>query len=208
MKRIFYFLLLPYLALASNYPYFDKEELIYIEKKSGKISKNRALHYQQKCEEFKVYDKQKQINIVNRYLNQLLPQYDAITQKQEDHWATPKEFLAKGYGDCEDYVIIKYFTLIKLGFDEKKLFITTAFEKFQGGYHMVLSYFHKQGKPPLILDNLSFRVLNLKDRKDLQADKFINSSGVYEMDENYELRRIARHSKEYLELMQRINKEN
>ena len=60
----------------------------------------------------------------NFYLNQLLPQYDDVMQKQEDYWATPKEFLIAGYGDCEDYVIIKYFTLIKLGFDKNKLFLT------------------------------------------------------------------------------------
>lgn len=32
-----------------------------------------------------------------------------------DYWATPYEFLARDKGDCEDYVIAKYFALLHLG---------------------------------------------------------------------------------------------
>ena len=32
-----------------------------------------------------------------------------------DHWASPLELLAAGHGDCEDYVIAKYCSLIALG---------------------------------------------------------------------------------------------
>jgi predicted transglutaminase-like cysteine proteinase len=52
-----------------------------------------------------------------------------VINQQEDYWSTPREFLISGRGDCEDYAIIKYFTLIKLGFDERKLFLTSVKEK-------------------------------------------------------------------------------
>ncbi len=201
------FILLPLLIFASEYPHFSVNEFIKIEKKSGKIAKNRAVDYQQNIFKCRCYSKTKQLNVVNLYLNQLLPQYDDIMQKKEDYWASPKEFLIAGYGDCEDYVIIKYFSLLKLGFDEKKLFITTVYEQYQGGYHMVLSYFKDKNKPPLILDNLSFKILDLKTRTDIKADYFINSTGVFKIDKNYTLKKIAQHSKEFDELMRKIEKE-
>jgi predicted transglutaminase-like cysteine proteinase len=207
MKKIF-LLLVPFLAFASTYPYFSDDEYRSIEKDFGRISKNRSMDYQKKVLEFKKYNKTKQLNFVNCYLNQLLPQYDDVIQHKEDYWATPKEFLTTGYGDCEDYVIIKYFTLIKLGFDEKKLFITTVFEKFQGGHHMVLCYFKDKNKAPLVLDNLSFRILDLKKREDIKADTFINSTGVFKIDKNYNLIKIANHSKKYDKLLKKIKKEN
>lgn len=128
-------------------------------------------------------------------------------QKQEDYWATPKEFLITGYGDCEDYVIIKYFTLIKLGFDRDRLFLTTVHEKYIGGYHMVLSYFDEEGRSPLILDNLSFRILRLETREDLVADTFIHYTGVYKINEHNKLVKVQRYSPKFQELLRKVKKE-
>ncbi len=196
------------LLLANTYPNFTKKDFILIQKNAGKISKNRAEDYQKTITLYKKYPKNKQLSKVNFYLNQLLPEYDDITQKQEDYWASPKEFLIIGFGDCEDYVIIKYFTLIKLGFDKNKLFLTTVHEKYLGGYHMVLSYFKDKGDSPLILDNLSFKILNLKTRKDLKADTFINDSGVYKINKNNKLIKIYKSSLKFKELLEKIKKEN
>jgi len=196
------------MLFASNYPHFNKNDLIKIEKKSGKIARNRVVDYQQNVSKFQTYKATKQLNSVNRYLNQLLPQYDDVMQKQADYWASPKEFLTTGYGDCEDYVIIKYFTLLKLGFDKNKLYLTAVHEQYKGGYHMVLSYFLEKNKAPLILDNLSFRILNLDIREDIKADIFINSSGVFKIDKNNALKKIANRSKQYDDLMKKIQNNN
>lgn len=206
MIKILSLLLLPMILLASGYPHFSKNDFLEIEKSSGRIAKNRAMDYQKNINIFKSYNKTKQLNRVNAYLNQLLPQYDAVMQKQEDYWASPKEFLQKGYGDCEDYVIIKYFSLLKLGFNKDRLFLTTVFEKYMGGYHMVLSYFKEGGKSPLILDNLSFRILTLEQRTDIQADAFINTRGVFKIDKNNKLKKIAHHSTQFVGLMKKIKK--
>ncbi len=80
-------------------------------------------------------------------------------------------------------------------------------EKYQGGYHMVLSYFKTKGQSPLVLDNLSFKILDLEKRKDLEAHTFINSTGVYKL-KNKKLLKIADHSREYLQLLKNIKKEN
>ena len=204
MKIFMQLLLISSVLLSSNYPYFTEKDFIAIEKKAGKIAKNRAMDYQHTLLSLKSANKTKQLNFLNNYLNQLLPQYDAVMQNQEDYWATPKEFLITGYGDCEDYVIIKYFSLLKLGFDEDKLYITTVNELYSGGYHMVLSYFAEAGKPPLILDNLSFRILDLSKRTDIKADVFINSKGVFKIDDTYKLKKIARASTQYITLIKKV----
>ncbi|WP_372998978.1 transglutaminase-like cysteine peptidase [Sulfurimonas sp.] len=193
--------------MANPYPNFTKKDFLYIQKKAGKIAKNRAQDYQKTISSYKKLPKKEQLAKVNFYLNQLLPQYDDVMQKQEDYWATPKEFLITGYGDCEDYVIIKYFSLIKLGFDKKKLYLTTVHEKYIGGYHMVLSYFEKEGESPLILDNLSFRILKLETREDLEVDTFINASGVYKIDKNNKLYKVQSYSPKFQELLRKVKKE-
>jgi len=180
--------------------------LAFIEQDSGRISKNRVMDYQKNFSLLQNSSKKKQLTKTNFYLNQLLPQYDQVIQKKENHWATPKEFLIKGFGDCEDYVIIKYFSLIKLGFNEKKLFISVVKETYSGGDHMVLSYFRRKGSSPLILDNLSFKILTLKQRKDLMADIFINSTGIYKL-KNNKLFKIGNYSNQYRDLIKRIKKE-
>ena len=206
MIKILFLTILPFILLASDYPHFTQSDFLKIEKKAGRISKNRAMDYQKNVALFKTYKKEKQLNRVNAYLNQLLPQYDAVMQNQEDYWASPKEFLINGYGDCEDYVIIKYFTLLKLGFDPDRLYLTTVFEKYTGAYHMVLTYFKERGKSPLVLDNLSFRVLSLNKREDIQADTFISARGVFKINKNNKLKRIAHYSTQYRALMQKIKK--
>ena len=207
MKLFIYFLFTAILS-ADSYPHFSKKDFIYIKKSAGNIAKNRAQDYQKTIRSYKDHTKKKQLLEVNFYLNQLLPQYDDVIRKKEDYWATPKEFLITGYGDCEDYVIIKYFSLLKLGFDKDKLFFTSVNEKFTGSYHMVLSYFKDEGKSPLILDNLSFKILSLDKREDLKEDLFINESGVYKLEKNNTLKKVYNSSSEFDGLMKKIRKEN
>ena len=202
MHKLF-LLLFSSLLLAQTYPSFSKQELRQIEKKD-KIAKNRIVYYEKNIKNLKNKSKKEQLKKINFQLNRLLPQYDSIINKKEDNWATPKEFLRIGYGDCEDYVIIKYYSLIRLGFNEKKLFLTVVKEKYKGGLHMVLSYFHKKDKAPLILDNLSFKILDLKTRTDLEPLVFINSTGVFKLSKDYKLKKIAQKYKEFEELKKKI----
>jgi hypothetical protein len=72
---------------------------------------------------------------------------------------------------------------------------------------MVLSYFQTKDDSPLVLDNLSFKILSLEQRKDLEADMFINSTGVYKY-KNAKLVKIAAKYAHYEELLKKVAKEN
>lgn len=173
-------------------------------KRSDITSKNRVIDYFKTLDALKILPLQERLVRVNFYLNQLRSLPDIVTYKQNDYWGTPKEFLICGYGDCEDFAIIKYFTLLKLGFEKEKLFITTSNEKFTGQPHMVLSYFESKEKPPLILDNLSYKVLDLSKRVDLEPKIFINEEGSYKLDEHNNLTRIGDMPPKFKELLERI----
>ncbi|MCF6340946.1 MAG: transglutaminase-like cysteine peptidase [Sulfurimonas sp.] len=205
--KILFLILCSTILFAQNYPNFTDKELQQISKNSGKIAKNRVLDYVKQINTFKKHPKDKQLIQVNLYLNKLLPQYDAVIKNKEEHWATPKEFLITGYGDCEDYAIIKYFTLIKLGFEEEKLFLTSVKDKYSGGHHMVLSYFQDRDKSPLVLDNLSFKILSLQMREDLEVDIFINSYGVFKINKDSKLVKKARYAKRFTNLLKKIKVE-
>ncbi len=116
--------------------------------------------------------------------------------------------MTTGSGDCEDYAIIKYYTLLKLGFAKDKLFITLAYDKYSKRDHMVLSYFIEKNKPPLILDSLSYEVLKLDKRADLRVTAFINTNGVYRLSKKSKLRKTRQTSKKFKELLKRIQKES
>ncbi|PHQ56277.1 MAG: hypothetical protein COA30_04960 [Sulfurimonas sp.] len=187
------------------YPIYTKKELSVIGKKNY-ITKNRILDYKNSLKKMQNKSDTYKLQRTNFYFNQYLPEYDQVMQKEEDFWSTPKEFLRSGYGDCEDYVIIKYFSLLTLGFDEHKLFLTVVKEKFQGSSHMVLSYFEQENQSPKILDNLSIKVLSLEKRVDLEPVCFINSTGVYKLSAEYKLRKIADSYKKFNLLLKKIEK--
>ena len=71
-----------------------------------------------------------------------------------DHWASPIESLA-GRGDCEDYVILKYFTLAELGVREENMRIVIVRDTVRQIGHAVLAV-HHQGRT-YILDSLQSR---------------------------------------------------
>lgn len=102
---------------------------------------------------------------------------------REDYWATPLETLAKGVGDCEDFVIAKYFSLIRAGVAPEKLrFIYVRAQWGAGGAtiaHMVLGYYASPDAQPLILDNLTGSVMTASRRPDLTPVFSFNAQGVY-----------------------------
>ena len=51
----------------------------------------------------------------NAFFNQLAFAEDGEQFGSRDYWATPLEFLGRGRGDCEEFAIAKYVTLVKGG---------------------------------------------------------------------------------------------
>ena len=122
----------------------------------------------------------KKLKRVNYYFNQ---QITFISDKQhwqkEDYWATPLETLGSGGGDCEDYVIAKYFSLIYLGVDQKKLRITYVKAIKLNQAHMVLAYYAKPSSDPLILDNINPTIMPASRRRDLAPVYSFNGLGMW-----------------------------
>jgi predicted transglutaminase-like cysteine proteinase len=122
----------------------------------------------------------------NDFFNrQILFGDDMAVWGQEDYWATPLETLGKGAGDCEDFVIAKYFTLKEMGVDSNKLRLiyvrarTGASDSTASQAHMVLAYYPKPEAEPLVLDNLIGDIRPASRRTDLVPVFSFNSEGIF-----------------------------
>jgi predicted transglutaminase-like cysteine proteinase len=127
------------------------------------------------------------INAVNRFFNQRIRFADDFAiWGQNDYWATPLETLNKGAGDCEDYAIAKYFTLLSMGIPPDRLRLTyvraamTREGEVQFIPHMVLAYYPQAGKEPVVLDNLVEAIQSASARTDLRPVFSFNSEGLWE----------------------------
>src|SRR5690606_26911116 len=96
-----------------------------------------------------------------------------VIWRQADYWATPLETLAKRAGDCEDFVIAKYFSLINIGVAPEKLRLIYVRARVGGMgssqsiAHMVLGYYATPHADPLVLDNLVGTIAPASQRRDL-----------------------------------------
>jgi len=104
---------------------------------------------------------------VNSFFNKVPYAGDMTIWNQQDYWSTPLEFLGKDRGDCEDYVIAKYFALLSLGFKSEQLYFSRVRLTKSKKVHMVLSYYKTPSSIPLILDNTNFKIFPANKRKDL-----------------------------------------
>lgn len=96
------------------------------------------------------------LRMVNGYFNQWRPQSDQDAWDTPEYWASPKEFIQKRGGDCEDYAIAKYFALRFLGVPADRMRIVAVKRFDEAGtqaaeMHAVLAVF--TGKTWFILDN-------------------------------------------------------
>ncbi|OPA71685.1 transglutaminase [Campylobacter pinnipediorum subsp. caledonicus] len=116
---------------------------------------------------------------VNNFFNSFRWQDDLKVWNKKDYWATRMEFVGKGAGDCEDYVIAKYFTLKQLGIDTNKLYFTYVKAIKYNQAHMVLSYYETPKSIPLILDNINGNIKIATQRKDLIPVYSFNGDSLY-----------------------------
>jgi len=173
MKRIILLILISTLFLqAKSITLNDKDKENLKTNPNKKAVYLRLLKYLELKRKIKDFSLEKKLNYVNSFYNKILPVNDSTKYSADDYWATPKEFIIEGKGDCEDYAIAKYFTLQEVGIPKEKLFLAVVKVKGATNYHMVLTYLENKNSMPLILDNLSFRVLPFIKRTDL-TPKFI-----------------------------------
>jgi len=99
----------------------------------------------------------KELERVNRYVNDhVKPMTDLEHYGVIEEWAYPED----GYGDCEDYVLLKRRMLMQLGWPRGALLITVVRDK-KGDGHAVLTV--RSDKGEFILDNQEAEILPWSD---------------------------------------------
>ena len=138
------------------------------------------------AEASKLDDPDEQLKKVNDFWNRRI-QFMDDTQAwgQDDYWATPMESLGNGKGDCEDFAIAKYFTLLVSGVDVSQLRMIYVKAKLGGANsnisqaHMVLAYYSEPDAEPQILDNLMTEIRPASRRPDLTPVFSFNGQGIW-----------------------------
>lgn len=158
--------------------YLDQIGQIY-----GEAAKKRLSTWQKIVEENQNKDERQKLEAVNNFMNLLEFYTDISHWGKEDYWATPLEMVVSGGGDCEDFSIAKYYTLLALGVPDEKMLITyvKAIELNQA--HMVLTYYSTPESVPLVLDNLNKEILPADQRKDLLPIYGFNGKGLWQAKE-------------------------
>lgn len=124
---------------------------------------------------------------INEFFNRRIAFVDdIIVWGRADYWATPLELIGRGQGDCEDFSIAKYYSLIDVGIPVNKLRLVyvKATQSTPGGplqqAHMVLAYYATPNAEPLVLDNLNPEILPASRRNDLAPIFSFNSAGLWQ----------------------------
>jgi predicted transglutaminase-like cysteine proteinase len=123
---------------------------------------------------------------VNDFFNRRLAYREDIEGwGQADYWASPLESLGRGAGDCEDYAIAKYFTLVALGIPDTRLrlvYVRANIAGAPGGPtpHMVLAWYPTHGSEPRVLDNLDPAIRGASERTDLGPVFSFNAQGLWQ----------------------------
>jgi predicted transglutaminase-like cysteine proteinase len=123
---------------------------------------------------------------VNEFFNRRIEFVDdQSVWGRSDFWATPFDSMTKGKGDCEDFVIAKYFSLLDLGIPDIQLRLIYVRARMGGPSsavqqaHMVLAYYPSPEADPLILDNLITEIRPAARRPDLAPVFSFNRQGVF-----------------------------
>jgi predicted transglutaminase-like cysteine proteinase len=131
-------------------------------------------------------DQAEKIKGVNDFFNTNITYRDDVTLwRKSDYWATPLETLGIRAGDCEDFTIAKYLSLLRLGIPTQQLRLIYVKAQIGGANskifqaHMVLGYYPTTDAIPLILDSLITRIEPANKRSDLRPVFSFNSEGLW-----------------------------
>lgn len=143
-------------------------------------------HWQKLLEENQTRADLDKLKAVNAFFNKNVRfEDDIVVWKQSDYWATPLETLGVGAGDCEDYTIAKYMSLLQLGMPAERLRLIYVKAQIGGvnshvsQAHMVLGYYAEPTAIPLILDSLVSDIEPANKRTDLHPVFSFNSDGLW-----------------------------
>lgn len=213
MKKFFIiqislFLCLFLYSTASKYFTVSPSDLVKIEKKYGNQAREKVESWDSMIQGAKNDSVLIKLQKVNDFFNKIPYKTDMAHWGKKDYWATPIEFMGTNAGDCEDYAIAKYFSLLSLGILDEKLRITyVTYSKKNSKFeqaHMVLSYYHKAGSEPVILDNINKTLQPASKRTDLKPVYSFNASGLWQAQTKGESRAGDNNLKSWKDLMNRF----
>ena len=82
----------------------------------------------------------KKMDAINRHFNQFDYITDMANWQKKDYWATLSQFFNRD-GDCEDYAIAKYYSLIELGFKPEQMRIVIVEDTNLNIAHAILAVY-------------------------------------------------------------------
>lgn len=170
------------LAASIAAPDLDKTQTL-AQQRYGARAADTIVAWRRLIEETRALPDNDKLNKVNTFFNRrVLYETDAVVWQQEDYWATPLEFMGRAAGDCEDFSIAKYVTLLMLGINNQNLRL--IYVRYKSGAtapiaHMVLGYYPQPTEEPMILDNMITSVRPASMRTDLQPVFSFNSDGLW-----------------------------
>ncbi|WP_290645327.1 transglutaminase-like cysteine peptidase [Aquabacterium sp.] len=162
---------------------FESPRVLTAAQKMGPATVARAQALLQEIAEVSSQDDETRLRAINTFFNrQILYRDDRETWGVVDYWASPLETLSKGQGDCEDYAIGKYFSLIAAGIPSVKMRMVYVRAQVGGSIqaHMVLAYYPEPNAEPLILDNLITEIRPASRRPDLAPVFSFNAEGLWQ----------------------------
>ncbi len=159
---------------------FTEKKLQQIQQKFGNRAIKRFLNWKKLVDASQNKTEIEKLKLVNNFFNsQIRWVSDEKLWKKKDYWATPVETLLRSAGDCEDFTIIKYFTLSALGIPISRLKLNYVKAIKYNQAHMVLTYTKNKRSMPLVLDNINKRILPANQRKDLKPVYSFNGEGLW-----------------------------
>lgn len=161
----------------------DTQRLSQAAQRLGPVAVQRVQALLQEMNALASADEGEKLKAINNFFNRaVLFRSDQENWGLIDHWTSPVELLNRGQGDCEDYAIGKYFSLIAMGVSPAKM--RMVYVKAQTGgtiqAHMVLAYYPEPTAEPLILDNLITELRPASRRPDLAPVFSFNAEGLWQ----------------------------
>ncbi|GAA0340001.1 transglutaminase-like cysteine peptidase [Bowmanella denitrificans] len=162
--------------------YFQFDQAFYqrITARYGERAKRPVQDWQELIQDHLQDDIQVKLNAANYFANRRVRYAtDKVHWGQNDYWATPIESLVSQRGDCEDYAILKYASLRAMGVEEDNLRLMYVRATTVNEPHMVLIYIDAEQPMPLVLDNLTDKILPADQRQDLRPVYAFNGQGLW-----------------------------
>ena len=118
------------------------------------------------------------ISAINYKVNLLEYSFDEDTYGSREYFATPREMLDRGTGDCEDYAILKMHLLLALGMDPNDLYLVAGLYNHSdgtvGGHAVLVIRFYGN---LWVLDNMRNMIIPLEEYRQFEPMAAMNWNG-------------------------------